>query len=403
MNQAAPTIKLVDNHDSNTITPFAVPDYKEIKSGRTNNSEHLTFEINAQKINASDLSVSIFSGTTLVYSRPLKPTKTPNSPIPWKWDGFNRQGVFDSKLLKKTPLTIQLHNRNNGNKPVHKLELRAKPAEADWVDIKIDRTKLAIDVELRANIKDGRSKGVGEFPPQEVQDLPGYQNLPATSPKRNKHHQLKGFVALRQLAFDGIRRYWGRNLNMPKNQTYALRVNPVHATTNAMDDIELVYNTNGDYLRSSNPGSVRGFYSLFANVLPERIVYNVGWVEYSNGWGYQPQMDADRAFSETSAHEIGHEILSAYGGDKYSYSHRDSSYIVPQDPKPVAKGGLMYPAAGEIDLMRYYNDRSKPANFYARVIASEVDAKSLIWLSRVQFNDPSSPGSNGSTEEQFDE
>ncbi|ARU57126.1 hypothetical protein OLMES_3083 [Oleiphilus messinensis] len=164
-----------------------------------------------------------------------------------------------------------------------------------------------------------------------------------------------------------------------------MQVNAIHSTKNAMDDIEVFYNTNRSWLRSSNPGSVRGLYSFFGNFVPERIAYNVGWIEYSNGWNYISGSDANIAFSETAAHEIGHEILSAYGGDKYSYSHKGSSSILTQKTKTSANGGVTYPSQGGIDLMKYYNGR-RPYNFYSRVFASEQDVKSLIWLASVRFD-----------------
>lgn len=40
--------------------------------------------------------------------------------------------------------------------------------------------------------------------------------------------------------------------------------------------------------------------------------YNVGWFGSGKDWGYQLARDADLDFEETAAHEIGHQILSAY-------------------------------------------------------------------------------------------
>jgi hypothetical protein len=385
MDQIAPKIQLLRNKDNNIITPFYIPDFQEIKSGRSNNSGYLFFEISAPQNRRNGLSVSIYSGNRLIHSENLQSNAASESTIPWKWDGFSSQGIFDSKQLKNKSLTVQLEI-NNSSAPVHKIELHAKSAEKDWLDIKIDRTQLTIDVELRVNIKDGGSNGVGEFPPSEVQNTSAYRNFPASSPLRQRHHRLKGFVALKQLAFAGIQKYWGRKIKLSDNKVYALKVTPVDATTHAMDDIKVVYNTNGEWMRSSNPGPVTGVYSLFGNILPEQIVYNVGWLEFSNGWGYQNQMAADRQFMETAAHELGHEILSSYGGDEYSYGHRGSSTVITQETKSVSGGGSRYPATGEIDLMKYYNG-ARPRNFYNRVLASEMDVKSLIWLSRVKFDD----------------
>jgi hypothetical protein len=180
MNQAAAKIQLLKNKDDNIITPFYIPDFQEIKSGKSNNSVHLFFEITAPQNSPDGLSVSIYSGERLIYSAKVQSNTVSESKITWKWDGFSRQGIFDSKLLKNMPLTVQLE-ANNNNTPVHKIELQAKHAEEDW------------------------------------------------------------------------------------------------------DDIKIVYNTNGEWMRSSNPGSVRGVYSLFGNFVPEQIVYNVGWLEFSNG------------------------------------------------------------------------------------------------------------------------
>lgn len=385
MNQAEPKIQLLKNKDNNIITPFYIPDFEETRSGKSNNSVYVFFEISAPQSSPDGRSVSIYSGDSLIFSEKVQSNPASESTIIWKWDGFSRQGIFDSKLLKNKPLTVQLE-ANNNNAPLHKIELQAKPAEQDWLDIKIDRTQLAIDVELRVDIKDGGGKGVGEFPPTEVQNTSGYRKLPASSPLRQRHHRLKGFVALKQLVFAGIQRYWGRNIKLSDNKIYTLKATPVDATTNAMDDIKVVYNTNGKWMRSSNPGSVRGLYSFFGNVLPEQIVYNVGWLEFDNSWVYLHQTAADKQFLETAAHELGHEILSAYGGGEYSYGHRGSSTMITQTAKDVSEGGSIYPRTGEIDLMKYYNG-VRPRDFYNRVLASEFDVKSLIWLSRVKFDD----------------
>lgn len=162
-------------------------------------------------------------------------------------------------------------------------------------------------------------------------------------------------------------------------------VKPIDTKNLAMDDIAIQYNTNRKWLRSSNPGSVRGVYSLFGNFVPERIAYNIGWIEYSNGWGFQRAANADKEFGETGAHELGHEILSAYGGDSYSYGHKESSTVVTQKTKKMANGGVSYPPSGNIDIMKYYNG-TRPRNFFSRVFASEQDVKSLLWLARVKFN-----------------
>ena len=91
-----------------------------------------------------------------------------------------------------------------------------------------------------------------------------------------------------------------------------------------MNSVKLIFNTNSEWGRSGNPGA-------FA-----RIFYNVGYLKYSDGWGYQSQLDADRDFEETYAHEIGHTILKSYGNTVYSCQHRGNIVAYPDKTRTVA-------------------------------------------------------------------
>ena len=68
----------------------------------------------------------------------------------------------------------------------------------------------------------------------------------------------------------------------------------------------------------------------------EAICYNVGYIKYSKSWEYQKSNDEDLGFMDTSAHEIGHTILKAYGGTIYSYGHKGSVNTVLQNQKSNA-------------------------------------------------------------------
>jgi hypothetical protein len=150
-----------------------------------------------------------------------------------------------------------------------------------------------------------------------------------------------------------------------------------------MDEVNLIYNTNGDWMRSGNPGSATGNpISWIGNAISrEAICYNVGYIKYSNGWGYQTEIKEDIEYKETSAHEIGHEILKSYGGTIYSYGHKGSVNVVTQSN---SGNSINYPVSGEIDIMPYYNNYI-PHSERIRMAAAEKDVLGLIWLTKIQI------------------
>jgi hypothetical protein len=192
-------------------------------------------------------------------------------------------------------------------------------------------------------------------------------------------------------------------------------VNAINTPENAMDDIDLTYNTNSFWGRSNNPGCVSGFKSFLANIaqyipyvpLNETIFYNVGYVNnvykseahflLKNSWFYidskslykKGKSKLDMEFSYTCAHEIGHTILRAYsegggGSADYSYKHKGSSGY--SETKPINDGGFSYPTSEEIDVMKYYNNTPYFLNYdFNRIIAESKDALSLIWLTKIEL------------------
>ena len=156
-----------------------------------------------------------------------------------------------------------------------------------------------------------------------------------------------------------------------------------------MDDVNLIFNTNNSWMRSGNPGTVEDPVSFVGNfVSREAICYNVGYIyEYffRDNWDFQTFNNEDKEFRETSAHEIGHTILKAYGGTFYSYGHKGSVNTVTQNQKSSAPS---YPLSGEIDIMPYlrdnkYGNKRRQPNIYQRLVASEEDVLSLVWLSKL--------------------
>lgn len=86
----------------------------------------------------------------------------------------------------------------------------------------------------------------------------------------------------------------------------------------------------------------------------------------------------------TTAHELGHSILSAYNTILYSFTHDHSSSIF-QNPR----GNKSYDtekSSGEINLMHYFKPDPGQANYdYDLIVASEIDMLGLIWLTKIKI------------------
>ncbi|MFL0121837.1 hypothetical protein V2611_08560, partial [Tenacibaculum maritimum] len=151
---------------------------------------------------------------------------------------------------------------------------------------------------------------------------------------------------------------------------------------------DLIFNTNHKWMRSGNPGTVEDPISFVGNIVSrEAICYNVGYIKYSKRWNYNQPHNEDLEFKFTSAHEIGHTILKAYGGTFYSYGHKGSVNTITQSESSEAKA---YPKKGEIDIMPYHKENKlgkwyRQSNYYKRRVAHKKDVLSLIWLTKLNL------------------
>ncbi|WP_055448850.1 type VI secretion system tube protein TssD [Lacinutrix mariniflava] len=296
-----------------------------------------------------------------------------------EWDGFDSNGIYHNTNFISGKFKARVKGSKNGNeKTAESTEFSFKYKEVNWVDAKIDKNNKRIDITLRVNLKDGGAKGLRNWNKIPKKDLTSKEPIKTRT---------KSFEDLEKLAIDGLNYHWGRNKNhyIAKNvdingEVYEIFINTINTTENVMDDVSLIFNTNRKWMRSGNPGTVEDPISAVGNLISrEAVCYNVGYLKYSNGWGYQNSNDENIEFKFTSAHEIGHTILKAYGGTFYSYGHKGSVNTITQKMKSDASN---YPADEEIDIMPYY-PISPPPHLYNRYIASEKDVLSLIWLTKI--------------------
>ncbi|XER26852.1 hypothetical protein ACCC68_02960, partial [Tenacibaculum maritimum] len=71
-------------------------------------------------------------------------------------------------------------------------------------------------------------------------------------------------------------------LETVNGELYEVFVNAINTTKKAMDDVDLILNTNNKWMRSGNPGTVEAPISFVGNIVSrEAICYNVGYIKYS--------------------------------------------------------------------------------------------------------------------------
>ena len=325
------------------------------------------------------------------------------------WDGFDNNEIYDSTNFNNKKLKAQITATKNGNKKTKEVEFSTERTEVDWVDVKIDKKNKRIDTTLRIDLKDGGEEGLScktigpnAFEPamQEI-TVCDWDKIPKSEVTRWGKQPLKArtrsFEDLKKLAVDGLNYHWGRNKNHAVakdikvvSDSYEMYMNSIASEEKSIGALKLVYNTNGNWMRSGNPGSVKDPLTVGGNIFSRQaICYNVGyiysldWYEFykKNNWRYREDINEDIEFKETAAHETGHEILKKYGGTFYSYGHKGSVNSVFQYENSSA---IPYPTSGEIDLMPYYTNWLDYSQ-RIRIAAAEKDVLGLIWLNKIEI------------------
>ena len=150
--------------------------------------------------------------------------------------------------------------------------------------------------------------------------------------------------------------HWSRNSSHPVGKSilldgknYEVFLTAKEATENMMPVMKLIFATNWRPTRSAN-------WELYRNTF-----YNTGYMLFNTSrgtiWQFWDASKANKEFKLTFAHEMGHELLLAYSGQKNSKGHKSTSGIINQSPK----SGTTYPKSGEIDLMKYADENGNQA------------------------------------------
>lgn len=326
------------------------------------------------------------------------------------WDGFDKNGIYDSTRFNNKNLKAKITAIKNGRRKSIVVDFSTKYSQVEWADVKIDKNTNRIDVTLRVNLTDGGAEGLNcstanasdiyRMPARTICDwdkisaeAQTYYNQPPIKVRN------KTFEQLRNLATDGVDKHWSRNSNnIGKGVNISGELFEVFVTSkvdkNGLSSPEIVYQTNMEESRSRNFELSRKlfFYEgyLYKDDWRERpktiLFQNKGWyfrsenkVDEKNTFINLPSLIED--YQMVSAHEIGHEILLSYGEHTYSKTHKGTSHwsMIIQD---VNDNATYIPTTGEIDLMKYYIDSYD----IPRTIISEFDLLKVIWLTKIKIS-----------------
>ena len=139
---------------------------------------------------------------------------------------------------------------------------------------------------MRVNLKDGGAEGLecttytNAFEPAWSQEVCPWDKISAETLEEYKKDPIKSrtrsFDDLEKLAIDGLNYHWGRNQNhivakdvKIDSEPYEVYVNAINTQSNAMDDVSLIYNTNGKWMRS-----VTRFCNLEPNILDRKCDFS---------------------------------------------------------------------------------------------------------------------------------
>ena len=350
------------NLNDNQFVPLNAPSYD------SNSTDYGKIVFTVAIKEGSYKELKILLGNEVIASK--KGDFTPGKHVKLYWDGFVKN-IYDSTNFTDKAVVFTLEGNSNGtidrDSKIVTFENKYK-----WLDVKINKVTKRIDAILRVSISSITKVNV----------------LPLVVPLSVQQSKGKGRALMNEINItnneietlirESITRYWSRNSStLTSKISNSIGINifgskyEVFTTckitdTNSLPTLNIKFNTNRGSARSRNwEGS--------------RIVfYNMGYIKYESGWSYITKASANRSFKKTFAHELGHEILLAYGGHSYSKEHKGSSSLITQKPN------ASYQHIGkEYDLMQYDSAKTNPTDIYDKLVASDKDVRGLLWLSMI--------------------
>ena len=376
--------------NNDTFVPLGIRSYDG-----SYESKYIIIPYTISGSNAKKLTIQIRNGSTELYKQEFTaPSSLSVGKHYWSWDGFDNEGILDTEILTKGNLNCKITAvSQKGNVFTKFKDLKFSYKQVNWVDVRIDRPNKIIQATVRINLRDGGAVGIkpyneivfeGTFGEKVItlkEERP-WEAIPKNTLNVYRHpiikKQLLSFEKLRDLALQGVERYWSRQSSNQEGKNVKIGDDFYQVIVRAIPHKEGMVAPKIIFFTNKKEDNSNRSHNWFAS---RELYYKVGYIQKSNGiWEYIIEKNATEEFQETAAHEIGHKLLEDYGGLKYSYKHKGTSTLL-QDPIK----NTPYPQKGEIDLMKYSDDKYYPSGYYQRTVLSEEDLKGLLWLTKMNI------------------
>lgn len=345
----------------------------------------------------------------------------------WTWDGFDADGVFDTRVFKRDRLEVRVTTVDAlGRTASGRTHVSAQPGTARWVDARLDRNTRTVDVttcvrfrrmsevelsgfdipvhkELRDLLEAatrgarGLETSVAPLAPVDLEPDPvGLDALLDEAP-------LVDMVQPPSLAKILSERAWVFSLHMPG----LLDLDPArfaHVQSCVLHGIafhwsrEVTLDGAPWALAVSASERTSDALPFFIGREVSEVAQDFGWTKKNQKDTFLPEAFLDRSFNLAAfkeglpiinlikptdddvglryvgAHELGHSVLRE-GYDPFtSATHKGTSSIV------GLHATLRDETRDEVDLM-YYGPKNGKGK--ARAVACEDDARTLVWMARV--------------------
>ena len=376
--------------NNDTFVPLGIRSYDG-----SYESKYIMIPYTISGSNAKKLTIQIRNGSTELYKQEFTaPSSLSVGKHYWSWDGFDNEGILDTEILTKGNLNCKITAvSQKGNVFTKFKDLKFSYKQVNWVDVRIDRPNKIIQATVRINLRDGGAVGIkpyneivfeGTFGEKVItlkEERP-WEAIPKNTLNVYRHpiikKQLLSFEKLRDLALQGVGRYGSRQSANQEGKNVKIGDDFYQVIVRAIPHKEGMVAPKIIFFTNKKEDNSNRSHNWFAS---RELYYKVGYIQKSNGiWEYIIEKNATEEFQETAAHEIGHKLLEDYGGLKYSYKHKGTSTLL-QDPIK----NTPYPQKGEIDLMKYSDDKYYPSGYYQRTVLSEEDLKGLLWLTKMNI------------------